>query len=126
VDGLAYPLYHPTACSHQTRGQGFLPGVVLSHHVAVDDDASLGNAKSPGLDICGGNDRLGTCVIEFYMECIAFTRICVPYVLNHYYVYACIPRQAAILDGDGMDPSTRVYVVRCAWAPATTSYFIRQ
>jgi hypothetical protein len=30
VDGLAYPLHRSTACSHQTRGQGLLRGVVLS------------------------------------------------------------------------------------------------
>jgi hypothetical protein len=40
----------------------------------------LGDAKPPGLDICGAVDRLGSCVIEFYIECIAFTKICVPYV----------------------------------------------
>jgi hypothetical protein len=32
VDGLAYPLHRPMACGRQTRGQGILPGVVLSHH----------------------------------------------------------------------------------------------
>jgi hypothetical protein len=32
VDGLAYPLHRPMACSHQTRRQGLLPGVVLSRH----------------------------------------------------------------------------------------------
>jgi hypothetical protein len=32
VDGLACPLHHPTACNCQTRRQGFLYGVVLSHH----------------------------------------------------------------------------------------------
>jgi hypothetical protein len=30
VDGLAYPLHHPTACGRQTRGHGLLLGVVLS------------------------------------------------------------------------------------------------
>jgi hypothetical protein len=30
VDGLACPLHRPTACSHETRGQSLLPGVVLS------------------------------------------------------------------------------------------------
>jgi hypothetical protein len=47
---------------------------------AVGGGALLGDVKPPGLDICGGVDCLGTCVIEFYMECIAFTRICFPYV----------------------------------------------
>jgi hypothetical protein len=46
----------------------------------VGGGALLGDAKAPGLDICGGADCLGTCVIEFYMECIAFTRICLTYV----------------------------------------------
>jgi hypothetical protein len=32
VDGLACPLHHPIACGHQMRGQGLLPGVILSCH----------------------------------------------------------------------------------------------
>jgi hypothetical protein len=32
LHGLAYPLHSPMACSRQTRGQGLLLGVVLSHH----------------------------------------------------------------------------------------------
>jgi hypothetical protein len=35
VDGLAYPLHLPTACSCQLRGQSFLSGASLSHHAAV-------------------------------------------------------------------------------------------
>jgi hypothetical protein len=62
------------------RGRGFLPGVVLSHCVAVGGGALLGDAKPLGLDICGAIACLVTCVIEFYMERIAFTRICLPYV----------------------------------------------
>jgi hypothetical protein len=34
--------------------------------------------------------------------------------------------RATISDGDGMDPSNRVYAVRCAWGPTAASYFIRQ
>jgi hypothetical protein len=45
----------------------------------VDSGAFPGDAKSPGLDICGGVDCMGTCVTEFYMERIAFTRVCLPY-----------------------------------------------
>jgi hypothetical protein len=48
--------------------------------VAVGGGALLGDAKPQGLDICGGIDRLGTRVINVYMECIAFTKICLPYV----------------------------------------------
>jgi hypothetical protein len=51
VDGLAYPLHHPTVCICQTRGQGFLSGAALSHRVAVDSGAFLGEVKPPGLDI---------------------------------------------------------------------------
>jgi hypothetical protein len=32
VDELACSLHHCMACNRQTRGHGFLPGVVLSHH----------------------------------------------------------------------------------------------
>jgi hypothetical protein len=80
VDRLAYPLHRPMTCSHQMRGQGLLSGTVLSSHVAMSGGALLGDVKLSGLDICGGIDRLGTCVIEFYTKSIAFTRICLPYV----------------------------------------------
>jgi hypothetical protein len=48
VDGLAYPLHHPMACSHQKRGQGFLLGAVLSHHCS-GKWCLPGDVKSPGL-----------------------------------------------------------------------------
>jgi hypothetical protein len=44
---------------------------------------------------------------------------------NHYNVIVCIPSEAIISNSDGMDPSTRVYVVWCKWVPATTSYLVR-
>jgi hypothetical protein len=40
-------------------------------------------------------------------------------------VYACTPGRAIIPDSDGMGPSTQVYDVRCAWAPAAVSYLVR-
>jgi hypothetical protein len=52
----------------------------LSRRAAAGGEALLGDAKPLGLNICEGVDRLGTYVIEFYMEHIAFTRICLPYV----------------------------------------------
>jgi hypothetical protein len=52
-------------------------------------------------------DCLGTYVKEFYIEHIAFYQ------------------DMFTIHLDGMGPSTRVYVVRCAWAPATVSYLIR-
>jgi hypothetical protein len=80
VDRLACPLHYPTAFSHQTMGQGFLPGVILSRRAIVGGGALLGDTKPPGLDICGGANQLGTCVIKFYIEHVAFTRICSPKV----------------------------------------------
>jgi hypothetical protein len=47
VDGLACPLHRPTTCSHQTRGHGFLPCVVLSRRIAMGGGAFLGDAKPP-------------------------------------------------------------------------------
>jgi hypothetical protein len=97
----------------------------LSHHVAVGGGALLRFVKPPGLDICGGIDWLGTCVRVlhgahcFYQD--MFT-LC----WNHYSVYVCIRGRAAISDGDGMDPSTRVYAIRCVWAHAVMSYFVMQ
>jgi hypothetical protein len=80
VDGIAYPLHRPTACRHQTRGQGFLSGTALSHRTAVGSGAFPRDAKPLGLDICWSVDRLGTYATEFYMEYIVFTRICLLYV----------------------------------------------
>jgi hypothetical protein len=54
VDGLACLMHRPTAYGRQMRGHGFLPGVVLSHHVAKGSGALLGDTQPPSLDICGG------------------------------------------------------------------------
>jgi hypothetical protein len=51
VYGLDCPLHHPTACSHQSRGQSFLLGVVLSHHAAVGGVTVPRDVKPLGLDI---------------------------------------------------------------------------
>jgi hypothetical protein len=51
VDGLACPLHHPTAYSRQTRGQSFLLGAALSHHVTVGGGTFPGGVKPLGLDI---------------------------------------------------------------------------
>jgi hypothetical protein len=45
VDGLTYPLHCPMAYIHQIRGQGFLPGVVLSHRAAAGGGALLRDVK---------------------------------------------------------------------------------
>jgi hypothetical protein len=51
VDGLANPLHHPTTCSHQMRGQGFLPCAALSHRTAVGGGTFPGDTRPSGLDI---------------------------------------------------------------------------
>jgi hypothetical protein len=79
VDGLAYPLHRPMACSHQTRRQRLLPWAILSHHYSGRWRLS-GDMKPPSLDIWWRVDRLGTYVTEFYMEYIVLTKICLPYV----------------------------------------------
>jgi hypothetical protein len=58
------------------RGHDFVLGAILSRHATVGGGALLGDTKPPVLDICGGADRLSTCVIEFYIERAAFTWIC--------------------------------------------------
>jgi hypothetical protein len=79
MDRLAFPLHCPMSYNHQTRGQGFLPGTILSHRAAAGGGALLGDAEPPSLEICECVDHLGTYIIEFYTEHIAFTRICLPY-----------------------------------------------
>jgi hypothetical protein len=83
VGDLACYLYRPMVYGRQTRGQSFLSGVALSHHVAVGGGAFSGGgggAKPPGLDISCSVDHLGTCVTESYMEKHAFTRVCLFYI----------------------------------------------
>jgi hypothetical protein len=80
VDGLAYPLHHPTVCGHQMRVQSFLSGAALDHHAVVGSGAFPGGAKPLNLDIWCSVDHLGTCVTESHMEKLAFTRVCLSYV----------------------------------------------
>jgi hypothetical protein len=68
VDGLAYSLHHPMACSCHMMGHGFLSSIALSNHVAVGGDAFLGDAKPLGLHIEWSVDHLDTCVTKSYME----------------------------------------------------------
>jgi hypothetical protein len=108
VDGLAYPLHRPMTSSCQMRGQGLLPGIVLSHHYSGQWSLS-GDVKPPRLHG----------VYCFYQDLFTLCQ-------NHYGVYACTPSRDTIPDSDRMDPSTQVSAVRCAWAPATASYLTRQ
>jgi hypothetical protein len=46
----------------------------------MDGGALLGDMPPLVLDICEGVDCLGIYIIDFYIERIAFTRVCLPYV----------------------------------------------
>jgi hypothetical protein len=48
VDGLAYPLHHPTVHSYHTRGHGLLLGIVLFCHCS-GRCRLLGYVNPPGL-----------------------------------------------------------------------------
>jgi hypothetical protein len=76
VDRLAYPLHCPTTCSRQTRGQSFLLGAALSHHATVVGGTFLGGARPPSLNIWWSVDRSSTCMMKYYMEKPAFTKVC--------------------------------------------------
>jgi hypothetical protein len=68
VDKLACSLHRPTTYNHQTRGQGFLLGAILSHYAMVGGGALLVDTPPPGLDICRGVDCLDACIIGYYIE----------------------------------------------------------
>jgi hypothetical protein len=72
------------------RGQSFLPGAALSHHVVVGGGAFLGGVKPPGLDIRWSVDRLGTYVTESYMEQIFFYQGMLILCQSHHYAYVSI------------------------------------
>jgi hypothetical protein len=76
VDRLAYFQHHPAICGWQTWVQCSLTSDALSHHTLAVGGAFSVGARSPRLDICCGEDRLGTREIKSYMEKLAFIRMC--------------------------------------------------
>jgi hypothetical protein len=64
----------------QTRGQSFLLGDVLSRRAVAGGGTLQRDMQPLVLDACGGVDCLGTCIINFYIERMDFTRVCLPYV----------------------------------------------
>jgi hypothetical protein len=80
VNGLTYPLHRPTTHNHQARGQGFLSGAVSSHRAAVVSGTLVGDTQPLVSGSCGDVDYLGTCIIDFYIGCMAFTRVCLPHI----------------------------------------------
>jgi hypothetical protein len=100
----------------QMRGQGVLPGVILSRLAGLGGDALLGDTQPPALDTCGGVDCLDTCIIDFDTEHIDFYQGLHTSCWNYYGAYTCIPDRVTIIDSDGTGPRTRVYAIRRAWA----------
>jgi hypothetical protein len=62
------------------KGQGSLPSVVLSHGARVGGGSSLGDMQPLPWMLVEVSDYLDTCVIDFYIEHMDFTRVCLPYV----------------------------------------------
>jgi hypothetical protein len=56
----------------QIRGQGSLLGSVLSRHVRVVGGTLLGDMQPRALDACGDIDCPSTCILDFYVEHVAF------------------------------------------------------
>jgi hypothetical protein len=106
VDGIAYPLHHPTVCSHETREQGFLSDAAISYRAAVGGGAFPGDAKLPSLDIQWRVDRLGTCVTKSVHGVDCFYHGMLILCQSHHGVYACIPGRATASGGDEMSSST--------------------
>jgi hypothetical protein len=102
VDGLSCLLHHPTIYSHQTRGHGFLPSVVLSHHCS-GRWLFFGGCQSPELG--------------YLEECWLYGYLCyrILYRVNHFYqdmlilcqshhvAETCTPGLATTSGGDGTD-----------------------
>jgi hypothetical protein len=79
MDGLSCPYSDLQPAAIQTRGQSFLPGTVLPRRALVGGGALRGDTQPPVLDACGGVDCLGICIIDFYIEHMDFTKVCLPY-----------------------------------------------
>jgi hypothetical protein len=103
-----------------------MTSATLSHRAAASDGVVPWDAKPLDLDICWSVDHLGTCVIEFLHGVCCFYQGYFTLRRSPRGVYARIPDQTTILDSNRMNPSTRVCVVRSAWAPAVVSYLARQ
>jgi hypothetical protein len=107
----------------QMRGQGFLPGAILSCHMTVGGGTLLGETQPLALDAYRIVDCLGTCIIDFYTEHITVYQGMFTLCWGYYCPYACIPGRVTITDSDRTGPRTQVYVVRCTWSSAVVPYF---
>jgi hypothetical protein len=111
---VPYSNLGPTAI--QIRGQGTLPGSILSRHMRMVGDALLGHTQPPTLDACESIDCLSTCITDIYVEYVAFHHVMCTICGWCYGTYMSIPNRVTIRDSDGMGPCTRLYGVGCAWA----------
>jgi hypothetical protein len=101
VGRLACSLHRPTTWCHQTRGQGFLLGMVLSHRVAEGGGAFSG-VQSPQTWIFDvvlivwvpALSNLLRGVNHFYQGMLIPCQ-------SHHDAYACIPSRATASGGDG-------------------------
>jgi hypothetical protein len=100
----------------QIRRQGALPGSILSRRVRVVGSTLLGDTQPPALDACGGIDCPSTCIIDFYIEHVAFYHGPLTLCGECYSACMCISDQVITTDSDGMGSCTRVYVVGCVWS----------
>jgi hypothetical protein len=119
------PLASAYSLPPSDEGRDFISGAALSHHAATNNGVSLGDATPMDWDICWGVDCPDTCVIEFLHGAYCFYQCTFTLWWCSCGVYARILDLAPILDGDEMDFSTRVYTIRCVWAPAVMSYVAR-
>jgi hypothetical protein len=79
MDRLACPYSDLWPAAIQTRGQSFLPGAIMSHHAEVGSGTLQGDKQPLVLDACGRVDSLDTCIIDFYIEHMDFTWVCLSY-----------------------------------------------
>jgi hypothetical protein len=113
--GYLVPYFDQGPVVIQIRGQGALPGSILSHRVRMVGDALLGGTQPLTLDPFETIDCLSTCITDFYIEYVAFYHGTFTLCEGCYGAYMCIPDRVTITDSDGMCPCTRVYDVGCTW-----------
>jgi hypothetical protein len=93
-----------------------------TRHARLCSGALLGDTQPSALNARGGAHCLDTCIIDFYIKCMAFYQGMLTSRWNYYSAYACIPGRVTIIDSDGTGPHTRVYPIRHISAPVAMPY----
>jgi hypothetical protein len=114
-----------TACSGVNKSH--LTGDVLSHRTALV--GAISECLSRGCEAPGTGFLSWCCLPESLMDKYIhgearFSQGMLIRCQSYQSDYACSCGGAAMSNGDGMDPSTQVLVVRCAWVPLALSYYI--